>query len=183
MDSAAIEKMERLLSRKSFEDLDSGEREFVLEQLGSGDEYSAMYALNQHLKANVPPTSDPRILTSLQRRMRDREQKTFSLQWVLQAKVPAPVFYVVVLGLVIALLIERPVDPPRSITYIERDTIVVSALPDTVFIERVVYKPTPTVAKPTDVVVSSTQGKKENAAEGVSMRERQELEILLESGS
>jgi hypothetical protein len=182
MDSAAIEKLESLLARKSFEDLDAGEKEFVLEQLESADEYTSMYELNQHLKASVPPKPHPRILASLQRRLRDREEKRFSLQWLLRAKVPAPAFYIAVLGLIVAILIERPADPPKSITYIERDTVLVSALPDTVFVERIVYKSTPAVAKPTEVAVSSTPSKKETA-EGVSMRERQELEILLESGS
>lgn len=183
MDSASIDRLESLLSRKRYEDLDADERDFVLQQLGSADEYKSIFELNQRLNANATLTPDPLILESLQRRMRGRREIRFSLQSLLRAKVPAPVFYVAVVGLIILLLNQRSGEPPKPITYIERDTVFVSALPDTVFVETVIYKTAPAIAKPNGVVVTSTQRQNETATEGVNMRERQELEALLESGS
>jgi hypothetical protein len=181
-------RMEELLETKSFDELTSSEKEFVLEQLRSEDKYNTLRKISAALVADTAGLSpDPRILGDLKKAL-DRKRKSTSIfRQVLGFKVPA--YAVGMLLLFIAWFIglnapQRMSKPPEK-SVAMNDTIFVKSASDTVFVERVIVKYLePKAQAPSDFsLVKQEVADHQKTSPGVNMKEKEELESLLVTGS
>jgi hypothetical protein len=179
------EQIEELLLSKSFDALTPDEKVLVLRELGSVSEYEAMrkIALSSGRSENLTP--DPRILKTLQHTMREKQPQSMPL---FTFRVPA---YATAIMILIAigttwLLTRSSTLPPVRVTEIQHDTVYLASKPDTVYVDRVVYR-TARMKKyfPENLTTRSSAPAREPSVEtiGVSMKEQEELERLLVSGS
>jgi hypothetical protein len=178
------ERLEQLLHSRSFQELTSDEKEFVVGALGSEEEFTAMQKMDERLtqekKSTIHP--DKRTLASLMVRMREIHQRASLWQRIGAIRIPA---YAALLLLVVATaltLLLRPQPVERIIAgpeVLKVDTVYVTKL-DTVFRERVVYTmvrtPQVDTRKQSEIVPAVVPI-------GVSMKEKDELNKLLVSGS
>jgi hypothetical protein len=66
---------------------------------------------------------------------------------------------------------------------IKRDIVYVPAKADTIYITKVVYKASPPVQQPVIISANAEVSAERKTAMGVSMKEKEELDNLLVSGS
>lgn len=182
------EKIEKLLASKTFDALTPDERRLVLEEIGSEEEYQAMHCVSHALdKITDKVVPDREIIGSLQRRM-GRNHSRPILSSLLATKLPA---YATVLLIILFSTIAWWVGGNRSsekLRFVERiriDTIYL-AKADTFYRERIIYREVKKVNPSKQKVLNvadATPGEKNVKEVGISMKERQELEMLLVSGS
>jgi hypothetical protein len=180
------QRMERLLESKSFAQLNAEEKEFVLREAGSEGEYNLLRKISTALvaeKADLSP--DPQTLRRLQRSMSDMR----GISWyeaALTYKVPA--YAVVLIMLLFAALWLTPkkigaVEPKNFATVVRTDTLFLSRPPDTVFIEKVIVKYRHAETPAEDYTIVKNVSTEDALPEGVTMKDKEELESLLVSGS
>ena len=184
------ERMERLLSETTFERLAVEEREWVIRMLGSEEKFSALQKVEHalsgpELRSNLEP--EKRVLDSLKRTMQSKSQNEPAWYSFLSMKVPAYVTaLLVIFSSGVAGWITKNSQTPKIIageTIIKSDTVYVSKI-DTVFRERVIYRQASTA--PLSINEMQTARALEKAAPvstGVSMKDKEELNKLLVSGS
>ena len=181
-------RMEALLESKAFDELTGEEREFVLKELGSEEQYHVLRKISAALvaeKADLSP--DPRVLT----RLRGELKKNAPVPWfrqVIDYRVPAYLMIapIVLIALGILWLNGNDDDAIRgeTITTIQRDTLYVVTPADTIFVDRVVVKYLkPQRSEDADYSLVRNNPEEANASEGVNMKEKEELERFLVSGS
>jgi hypothetical protein len=187
------DELERLLSTKSFGQLSEDEKDFVLKKLGSEEQYHAMRRVTLALitsKADLSP--DPDILPSLQKKMSEaRHHSSFSLAGLFSFRIPAyATVLLIIFTSVVTWFASRDKDVNVSSSFVEvvkRDTVFVTHVKlDTVFKTRVVYRRVETPFVPDrNYFQVVRKGSEENVPEerSISMKEKQELEMLLVSGS
>jgi hypothetical protein len=180
-----IERLELLLSTKTWEQLSPDEKALAMQELGSVEQYVLMRKIGQTLVQNEPELSpDPEILATITRAFQEKHKPVW--QRALEWRVPAYALIIPVLLIVAVILISvRPVTnatQTSKVTLPVRDTLYVKLAPDTVFVERTVIR---YVEKPKEVpaytIVNTSD--KESGDDGVNMKENEELEKLLVSGS
>lgn len=180
-----LEKIEELFLSKSFDALTTDEKELVLRELGSASEYDAMRKIALSSRKSESITPDPRILKTLRHTMREKQTQSIPL---ISFRVPA---YAAALMIAVAsattwFLAKSSTVTPTLVTEVKHDTVYLTSNPDTVFVDRVVYR-TARMKKyfPENLTTRSSAPKLERPAEvvGVSMKEQEELERLLVSGS
>lgn len=184
-------KIEDLLVSKSFAELTATEKSFVLKELGSEEEYNSLRKVSSALvtdKSDLSP--DPRTLDSLQRELRAMRTKESWVSRFITWQIPGySLVPVVIIFLVVALnRSETTKEPsaPLPILTSRVDTVFIKTPLDTVFVERVVvkYRREDAADKPAggySIVRNATEQKIKE--EGVSMKDKEELESLLVSGS
>jgi hypothetical protein len=186
--NAKQQKLEELLESKTFAELDEQERGFVLRELGSEEEYSTLRKISEALvtdKADLSP--DPRILRRLRMEMKHVPTDETFLSRILNYSLP--VYAVVILGILAAMAwlaidSENPTTVIQPITQIRTDTVYVTAKPDTVYLEKIVVKYVqPSEAETYSVVRNVSNADDSDSNEGVNMKEKEELERFLVSGS
>ncbi len=180
-----VERIEHLLSTKGWEDLSTEEKEFAIQELGSEEQYALMRKIGQTLVSERPNLSpDPKILAHLHAELNELHPSLWKR--VLQWRVPG---YAMVIPLVAFVVIlyrwpskDTQADLRGSAIIRETDTVYISKAPDTVYIERteVRYVRQQPVT-PVYTVVKTDESPK--GSDGVSMKENEELEKLLVSGS
>ena len=184
------EKIEKLLETKAFAELTEEERSLVLKELGSEEQYAAMRRVTLALitsKADLSP--DPEILHSLQRKMTSTS-KRFSLSDIFTFRIPG---YASILLIGVTALStwffshEKTFDAPRIVEVLQRDTVFVDRVrTDTIYRTRVIYREARSdhsADKNYFQVVKKEGDTSEPKELGVSMKDKQELETLLVSGS
>src|SRR3990170_166126 len=84
-------KLEALLASKPFDALTPDEKVFVLEELGSEEQYHALWKIEQTLKEELPVdiSPNPAIIRSLRYRMKQQHAPRTGIAWVFGAKFPA----------------------------------------------------------------------------------------------
>ncbi|MCW5912260.1 MAG: hypothetical protein KIT62_14415 [Cyclobacteriaceae bacterium] len=177
-----FEKLETLLQTKSYKELTSQELQNVSQWVNSEQEYEALRVSGQQVASWF--TSNPVIMSNdeLLRELKKGLQVQH-LQNVSDAQL-RPIWGYALSALIFGVLgwwigQSKPVAEP--ITKIEqvllRDTVYLTAKPDTVFQEQIIYRDRP-------VVLTTQNHLPENKNEkGVSMKEKEELDNLLVSGS
>lgn len=184
------ERIERLLETKTFAELTEEERNFVLKELGSEEQYAAMRRVTLALiTSKVDLSPDPAILHSLQQKMTSTSQR-FSFNDIFTFRIPG---YASLLLIGITALLtwffshEKTIDAPRVVEVQQRDTVFVDRVrTDTIYRTRVIYRETNsdrTAGKNYFQVVKKEADVTERKEVGVSMKDKQELETLLVSGS
>lgn len=186
------DELERLLSAKTFGQLSEDERDFVLKKLGSEEQYAAMRRVTLALitsKADLSP--DPDILSSLQKRMYEGKQGAdFSIARLFSFRIPAyaSILLIILTAALTWFASRHKVDTTTSfVEVIKRDTVsVINVRTDTVYQTRVIYRraASPVVSDKNyfQVVTKESEGVM-SAERSVSMKDKQELEMLLVSGS
>ena len=181
------EKLEKLLASKTFDALTPDERRLVLEEIGSEEEYLAMqrvsYALDE-ITDKVAP--DREIIGSLQRRM-GRNPSRSILPALLGAKLPAyaTVLLIILFSSLAWWIGGNRFSEPRIVERVKPVTVYVERI-DTFYRERIIYREVKRAIPPGQKnleVADATQDEKAVKEVGISMKERQELEMLLVSGS
>jgi hypothetical protein len=180
--------LDELLERKSYNELSLSEKERVLKEIGSEEQYKVLRKVSQALvtyKADLSP--DPQTIEALKVQLARRHRKENVLQRVIGYYLPG---YAAAAMIVIAVISTWYVtsltksEPARSgpVTLVRSDTVYVLEKPDTVFVERVIYRDRVLPPRETYQVVKSPTQERESGS-GVSMKEKEELENLLVSGS
>lgn len=178
----ALDRFEALLKQHAYEALSHQEKEWVKQFVASPEEYESMRRAGLALEENFSPAStvpaaDPDVLSSLQKKFQLAQESP--RRW----SVPA---WAAVVALVVAGgsgWYAGTSTSPKEV-YVDRivaktDTVLVASRPDTVVVERVVYRSIPTLVP---VTVSQPVPTRTPASKGVNMKEKQELEKLLVSG-
>jgi hypothetical protein len=178
------EMLERLLATKNWEELSPQERSLVIQELGSEEQYILMRKIGSTLVSEKPDLSpDPKILKKLQGELRSKHRPGLSrlLEW----NVPA---YTMVIPILMAIALSYSMNMPQDVqiqsaTKIVSDTVYITKSADTVYVDRVVvrYVEKATPGAPAFSAVNSKG--EEPISDGVNMKENEELEKLLVSGS
>ncbi len=185
------DELERLVREKEFGALTESEKKRVLETIGSEEEYEAMRKIelamsDSSLRSTLEP--DKEILRALHHRMR-KQRVPFEWGNILHVKIPAYAAMLVTIsisGLVVAL---RPQPPAKYVSQqkvespaIRIDTVFITKT-DTVVRDRIVYRQVNLATSPRALDPSTLVHQKQPSGSGVSMKEKEELNKLLVSGS
>jgi hypothetical protein len=176
------EKIDLLLSTKVWEELSPDEKVFAIQVFGSEEQYVLMRKIGQTLvseRSNLSP--DPKIFSHLATEFGSVHPPVWKR--VVQWRVPA--YAIVVPIALIAALVwwphPRTEAPAKHIVQVA-DTVYIKQSPDTVFIQRTVIKYLPQKPKTPSFTIIKTSEQDEHI-DGVNMKENEELEKLLVSGS
>jgi hypothetical protein len=182
-----IERLEFLLNTKTWDQLSNDEKALAIQELGSEEQYVLVRKIGLTLVSKEPGLSpDPKILKNLDEAIRHLHKPAWQrmVEWRIPAyTLLAPLLIIVALG--VAWL--RPVkndDVNRSNVSPARDTLYLTQAPDTIFVDRPVIRYIERNVVPASAVfeVVKSQEPKETS-DGVNMKENEELEKLLVSGS
>ncbi len=178
------ERLEQLLHTRSFSELAADEKEFVVDALGSEEEFTKMKKMDEWLAQEEHSLLDPdkKTLASLVVRMRELHEPASLWQRFVAFKIPG---YAALLALVCAtaitlLLRVEPTEKVIAGREIHKIDTVYITRRDTIIMEKIIYAAarTPKFGKPKQVEVIP-----ETMPVGVSMKEKDELNKLLVSGS
>lgn len=179
------EKLEELLSTKAFDELTWSEKELVLSELGSEEQYEVMRKIgNTLMKGNIL-TPDPQIIKSLQQKMRD-EKRTSVVYQLLSWQAPAYVtVFMVAACCTFTWFVTKKSNPSPLVTIVKTDTVYLASQPDTIFREKVIYRYVkPKVLFTQNVTkTETTTPVRQPEITGVSMKANEALEKFLVSGS
>jgi hypothetical protein len=177
-------RIEDLLESRSFHELTIEEREFVLRELGSEEVYASLRKISEALvaeKADLSP--DPLILAKLHQQLKRTRQEQSLLREIITYKVPAYAVAPLILLMVTVMYLSFDRQPliEKEPVYVSKvDTVYVASPRDTVVIERVVVK---YQSHPEKKVSDYAVVRNVEESEGVSMKDKEELESFLVSGS
>ena len=183
------EKLEELILEKSFGQLNVAERHFVVSKMGSEEEYTAMRKMETLLRdrmraPGVQPKS--RGLNSLKEKMRAIHAQESLWRKIVAFKIPAYTAVLVILVVVWLMKTTTPAAPlANPMTAVIRTDTVYRIKIDTVYKARTVYR---YVTANLQTVPKETHADKPNEKPkafevGVSMKDKEELDKLLVSGS
>lgn len=187
-----IERLEQLIQTKAFHELSEVEKEFVLEEFETEEQYKTMRKLTPLLSEMALNSEGmqprPSTLESLKHSFVMRTSNDSVWSKLFGWRVPA---YATALAVGISCVItwsltSKPViEITEKPLFIKTDTVYLTSKPDTIFKEKVVYR----FVKSVGETKSSIQRPPDLASEknaipvGVSMKDKEELEKLLVSGS
>jgi len=159
----------------------------VLQEFGSEEQYRLARKIGQALvKLKTGLSPDPWILASLQDQVKARQRPSLWTSFF-QAQVPAYVMAGACLAIVVILWWLKPVPAPPSVAVrTVRDTVYLATAPDTVYRRKIIYRYRYryiTVAAPSTPTPDTRLAEPMAGSEGVSMKDKEELEKLLVSGS
>ncbi|HWA33347.1 MAG TPA: hypothetical protein VG737_04415 [Cyclobacteriaceae bacterium] len=185
------DELESIIRQKDFASLTEKEKALVLQSIASEEEYEAIRKIelamsDKSLRSTLDP--DSRTLDVLKGRLK-KQPAAFDWRTIFQVRIPA---YVAALGLILisALFFAyQPQVPGENIVQQKVDSSVVRI--DTVFItktdtivrDRIVYRQVNLTASPPTVDPATLVHQKQTTTSGVSMKEKEELNKLLVSGS
>ncbi len=178
------ERIEELLESKSFSALSEEEKAMVIQELGSEQEYTRLRKISVALVSKTDLSPDPRTLLRLHQALADTHRMSW-LQQIIGYRVPAWSLVPAVASLMILFSVFTNEDETKENVFITvTDTVFVKSAPDTVFLERAIVryrqaKP----ARVSDYSIVRNIGEKNSGSEGVNMKEKEELEPFLVSGS
>jgi hypothetical protein len=187
-----IDRLEHLLETKTWSELTAEEKSFVVEELGSEEQFNAMrkvgHALVSMHKADLSP--DPSIERVLKNKLKEKHTHSFSWQSVVQLKMPALTSaLLIVLTAIVSWYAGKgfTVNMPENTQRIVHvtDTVYLSTAPDTIIVEKVRYRYIKKGTDPQNVfsVVNQTKQADPENAKGFNMKEKEELDNFLVSGS
>jgi hypothetical protein len=178
------EKLEQLLEHYSYEELADEERAWV-NTFSSQEEYEALRLLNKHLDFSYKQKTKPRPETwkkiKTYQRANNRELRVF--EWF---KYPVPLYVQAAMLVAVGTLFfwigssynSNTIFLDRTLTKV--DTVFVPTKADTVFKQKIVYIK---VVVPSNPSFEIEPDHKAVVSKGVNMKDKEELEKLLVSGS
>ncbi len=180
-----LEKLEQLIQSKSYADLSEEEKEWVGKWVISAGEYenlrSSQFEIRQYFQ-RTSTTPKPETLTKLKDHLRLKSAVRTGLLWHLKPTLGG-VLMAVFLGGLGWWIGQSSSDSPlvQAVnTLVIHDTIYVASKPDTIYTEKVVYKDRQVILTRS---ASTTDVNKPIEKNGINMKEKEELEKLLVSGT
>jgi len=187
-----LERLEQLLATKDWLALTDEEKEFIIEALGSEEQYQALRKVGDALvsvsKTNLSP--NPSVLKTLRKKMAARHEvsQTLPLNWLTSMRVPAFVSLLLIIiagvaGWLLGQSASHYTEPVKIVTTV-RDTVYVRPSPDTVVIHQIKYRYLKARGIPAGLKPIVVREKETSPREmGVSLKEKQELENFIVAGS
>jgi hypothetical protein len=181
-----LDKIENLLHTKTFLELTSEEKTWIRQWIESEAEYENLRKSEARIKQHFIDANEfiskPNGLAELKANL--RKQTRQSLNWW-QVKVPAWSTLLVAGCFAFGAWwftssSVKPIVEQQIVSSIVYDTVYVASKPDTVFVQHLVYKERPVLLTKTVNQVSTKSATNSN---GINMKEKEELENLLVSGS
>lgn len=181
-----LEKLEQLIQSKSYSELSKEEKKWVGQWVLSSDEYENLHSsgieIRQYFQNASVADPDSEILAQLTNRLRrTKSRQNTGLFWQLKPSLGAILISVLLGGL--GWWIGKSTNdnhlPQTFNPVVLYDTIFIASKPDTIFTEKIIYKyRTVTLTQSVNTDVSKSAEKN-----GISMKEKEELEKLLVSGT
>lgn len=179
----ALDRFEALLKQHAYEALSQQEKEWVKQFVASQEEYESMRKAGQSLELHFSPTSptaaDHAVLASLQKRFHLRNEPQAQRKWSVPAWAAMLALFVVGGSSWYAGMATGPREVYVDRIVSKTDTVLVASRPDTVVIERVVYRNVPMLMP---VSVRQPAPARNPVTKGINMKDKEELEKLLVSG-
>lgn len=184
---ADIDKIENLLQSKTFDQLSPDEKFWVSQWIESETEYENLRKANSQIrhyffnsKIDAPDSATLGTLTNHLRRLESKKQ--MRLRWQFKPSVGALIMSVLFgsLGWWIGHSTNENSQTQTFNPVVVHDTIFVASKPDTVFTEKVVYKNRPIILTRNSGTKDVNKSIEKN---GINMKEKEELEKLLVSGT
>jgi hypothetical protein len=180
-----LDKIESLLRSKAYVELTSEEKTLISHWIKSKAEYENMRRsesrIRQHFINTPELIPEPSGLSELKSNLKKQTNQT--LNWW-QVKVPA--WSTLLIAVCFAFggwwfnsSSVKPTIEPQMLSSIVYDTVYVASKPDTVFIQQVVYRERPVLLTKS---VKQVDNKNTVPSNGINMKEKEELEMLLVSG-
>ncbi len=180
-----LEKFEQLLQSKSYANLSSEEKEWVGKWVISADEYENLrnseFEIRQYFQNTKIAAPHPETLTQLTNHLRTKPRGNADLFWQLKPSLGAVLMSAFLggLGWWIGQSSNSGSQLQMMNPVVVHDTVFVASKPDTIYTEKVVYKDRQVILTRR----ASTDGNKSTEKNGISMKEKEELEKLLVSGT
>lgn len=176
------EAFEKLILEREYSELSAQEQQLVAQFVESAQEYAALRTSGLEMKRwfaeNAITDSSDKTLTELKRELKRKYQPATMYRWKVAFGYAMVAFLFGVGGWWLGQSNE-----PITLTNIEKilvhDTVFVASKPDTIFSEKIVYRDRPPVILTTGSVPVESQ----KSTRGVSMKEKEDLDKLLVSGS
>jgi hypothetical protein len=185
------DRLEFLLQSKTFDDMTSLEKDFVLKEVGSEEQFLALKKVHQELVSasakNILPA--PRILPSLKLKLKQKNRKEAVWMSVVKLKISAPVsLTLVIIACFVTWFFSSASPVLRNdliVKTVKYDTIYVQSKPDTIKIDRVVTRYVNIAEKKENETfsVAKTRPVKSDSILSVRMSEQEGLDDLLVSGT
>lgn len=185
----AEEKLEHLIQTKNWGELTADEKHVVIEILGSEEAYQNLRnidnSLIQERKSEVLPQGH--VLRSLKKEFGARHPRTSILDQFLGYRMPAYAAAIITAIVVVGAFYagKQSIDQPiAQASFTPRDTVYLSTVPDTVYLTKVVYRNVyRTQQQAVTSIVKNESRSAEHVTVGVNMKEKEELDNLLVSGT
>lgn len=187
-DEFDLEKLEWLIQSKSYMELSKEEKEWVSHWMESASEYDLLrkseIQMRQYFddsKIDPPASSTLTQLTSHLKKKNRRLQAGIWWQFKPSLSTWALAIFFGCVGWWIGQSASSPAAQQEVITSTTvRDTIYIASKADTIFTEKIIYKDRPVIMIRND---SSKELKNTSVSNGINMKEKEELEKLLVSGT
>jgi hypothetical protein len=182
-----VDRLEMLLQSKTWTELTSEERSFVSEHIESEEEYMSLRKVNAMLEKPEVFTISAKASTwsAIRSRFRERHRPLVwerAVQFRVQGLAAAILFAVAfAIGWYSGNHNKPAIAGSMPRPTVKIDTVYIPSSPDTVYLNRVVYRDRATT--PASLPVFTVVKNSQTNTEGVSMKEKEELEKLLVSGS
>jgi hypothetical protein len=183
------EELEQLLRQYSFKELSTEDKQVVQRFVHSEEEYESLRHAAQQLEAHFGKselTPGPHVWRRIKKTWEEDSSYVRSTYW---AKTPLPAYVAVLLLIGVGSVCWIGGSRYASINQIsvkqtapQADTVYIATKPDTVVRERVIYVERESQFAPTSPV-ANTGLQHHPALKGINMKEKEELERLLVSGS
>lgn len=182
-----LEEFEELLRQRSYGELTESEKQLVIQFISSEAEYESLRQADQQLKHYFADkrklTPSPKIWAAIKNDLAQNKSSA-PVYWL---NTPIPTYATLVLLMVVGIFCwyggsnynSTTVYEPKIVTQI--DTVFIASKPDTIVRERIIYlkaSPAPAITQ-----ASTKQSQDVPYAKGINMKEKEELERLLVSGS
>ncbi|MGC4023341.1 MAG: hypothetical protein QM734_16045 [Cyclobacteriaceae bacterium] len=177
-----LNRFEQLLKQKSFKSLNEEERNFVFQFIGSEDEYESLRNTENELQAFFDREQKLQPRNETLRKIKQSRAIILPQNFWIRPSVPT---YVVALLLIIGgaigwwsgaqfgsekIIVEKIVS--------HTDTLRIVSAPDTIVRERIIYLPSRKM-----ILAGQPETKEAVTTKGVNMKDKEELERLLVSGT
>lgn len=186
-DEIELERLELLIQSKSFVELNREEREWIGKWINSPGEYenlrSSEIEIRQYFLNTKVADPDSETLIHLTKRLRmTKSRQSSGKYWLLKPSLGAVIMSVLFgsLGWWIGQSTNEKSQQQTFSPIIVHDTIYVASKPDTIYTEKVVYKDRPVILTRN---LGTTDVNKSIEKNGINMKEKEELEKLLVSGT
>lgn len=183
------DKLEYLIQTKNWSELTPEEKQLAIEKLGSEEVYQTFRKIETSFihegKSDLLPAEN--VLSSLKKEFRGRYTRVSIFERFVEYRIPAYAAALLALIIVTLAFYAGKQSVNQSIVHVpmvEKDTVYLSAMPDTVYVTKVVYRNVYKTTPPaTTSIVKNESSSAEHVTLGVNMKEKEELDNLLVSGT
>jgi hypothetical protein len=181
---------ELMLKTKGFQELTVEERVIALRFAESKEEYEQLHQaeikIDSYFDEKISIAPKENTLSSLKKHL--QKESGPSHEWTALWRISIPAYATVLLIMTFSVLswwVAISKNPPAvtDTVRIETDTIFLASPPDTIFIERTIYKTKFSTSLSSQTTPYKLKNVTPQTGNGISMQEKEELETFLVSGS